>query len=303
MLPTTSETIKKYGLNAKRSLGQNFILDSNLTDKIAKQAITQDGNLSGCQVLEIGGGPGGLTKSILKLNPEKLTVIEQDDRCIAALEEIKTFYPQLEIIKGDALKFDIARYCHPECSEGSHDISSVLINGALPEIIRHTQYDKSKKIKIIANLPYNIATELLFKWMLSLQNVELMILMFQKEVVDRIVAKPNSKAFGRLAVMVNFFCETKKLFDISPSSFTPSPKVTSSLIMIKPRAKPIMDVDFKTLEKVCAAAFSQRRKMIKAGLRSICPDSEAWLKRCDIDPTLRAEQLSLEQFGKLVINF
>ncbi len=265
MLPSTSETIKKYGLNAKRSLGQNFILDSNLTDKIARQA----GDLAGFQVLEIGGGPGGLTKSILKLNPDKLTVIEQDDRCIAALEEIKTFYPQLEIIKGDALKFDI------------------------------TGFAANKKLKIIANLPYNIATELLFKWMFSLQNVELMVLMFQKEVVERIVAKPNTKAFGRLAVMVNFFCETKKLFDISPLSFTPAPKVTSSLVMIKPRAKPIMDVDFKQLEKVCAAAFSQRRKMIKAGLKSICNDSEAWLKRCDIDPTLRAEQLTLEQFGKL----
>jgi len=268
LLPSTSETIKKYGLNAKRSLGQNFILDSNLTDKIARTA----GNLQGFKVLEIGGGPGGLTKSILKLGPQKLTVIEQDDRCIAALEEIKTFYPQLEIIKGDALKFDIAGF-------SSH-----------------------QKIKIIANLPYNIATELLFKWLLSLQNVDLMILMFQKEVVERIVAKPNSKAFGRLAVMVNFFCETKKLFDISPSSFTPSPKVTSSLIMIKPRSRPIMDVNFRDLEKVCAAAFSQRRKMIKAGLRSVCQDSEAWLERCDINPSLRAEQLTLEQFGKLVIN-
>lgn len=266
---STSETIKKYGLNAKRSLGQNFILDSNLTDKIARQA----GDLAGFHVLEIGGGPGGLTKSILKLNPDKLTVVEQDGRCIAALEEIKTFYPQLEIIKGDALKFDIAAF------------------------------SADKKLKIIANLPYNIATELLFKWMFSLQNVELMILMFQKEVVERIVAKPNTKAFGRLAVMVNFFCETKKLFDISPSSFTPAPKVTSSLVMIKPRAKPIMDVEFKELEKVCAAAFSQRRKMIKAGLKSICQDSEAWLKRSDIDPSLRAEQLTLEQFGKLTSFF
>ncbi len=270
MLPSTSETIKKYGLGAKRSLGQNFILDSNLTDKIAKQAISHSiYDLQGCNVLEIGGGPGGLTKSILKLNPKKLTVIEQDDRCIAALEEIKTFYPQLEIIKGDALKFDIA------------------------------SFTSDNKTKIIANLPYNIATELLFKWLFSLKNVELMILMFQKEVVERIAAKPNSKSFGRLAVMVNFFCETKKLFDISASSFTPSPKVTSSLISIKPREKPIMEVDFKTLEKVCAAAFSQRRKMIKAGLKSICADSESWLKSCDIDPSLRAEQLTLGQFGNL----
>ncbi len=289
---STSETIKKYGLNAKRSLGQNFILDSNLTDKIARQA----GDLNGFQVLEIGGGPGGLTKSILKLNPDKLTVIEQDDRCIAALEEIKTFYPQLEIIKGDALKFDIATFSSVALG-ATKDISSI------PKILNCSLDCKPKKLKIIANLPYNIATELLFKWMFSLQNVELMILMFQKEVVERIVAKPNTKAFGRLAVMINFFCETKKLFDISPSSFTPAPKVTSSLVMIKPRAKPIMDVDFKDLEKVCAAAFSQRRKMIKAGLRSICQDSEAWLKRCDIDPSLRAEQLTLEQFGKLTSFF
>ena len=269
---STSETIKKYGLNAKKSLGQNFILDSNLTDKIARQALGNDQDLQNSHVLEIGGGPGGLTKSILKLNPKTLTVIEQDDRCIAALEEIKNFYPnQLKIIKGDALKLDIGIFC------------------------------ADKKIKIIANLPYNIATELLFKWMKNCPDIELMILMFQKEVVDRIVAKTGSKAFGRLAVMVNFFCDTKKLFDISPKSFTPSPKVTSSLIIIKPKSKPIFDVNFKELEKVCAAAFSQRRKMLKSSLKSFCPDAENWLKKCDIDPNLRAEQLTLEQFGKLAI--
>lgn len=274
MLPTTSETIKKYGLDAKKSLGQNFILDSNLTNKIARQALEGKENLEDFEVLEIGGGPGGLTKSILKLNPKKLTVIEQDERCIAALEEIKTFYPsQLEIIKGDAMKFDLS------------------------------SLNASSKVKIIANLPYNIATELLIRWISNPQNIELMVLMFQKEVVDRIVAKPNSKAFGRLAVMSNFFCETKKLFDISPSAFTPPPKVTSSLAMIKPREKPLMNVDFKTLEKVVAAAFSQRRKMIKTGLKSISKNSEEWLKNSEIDSSLRAEQLSLEQFGKLTMNY
>ncbi|MCE3255701.1 MAG: rRNA ((1518)-N(6)/adenine(1519)-N(6))-dimethyltransferase [Rickettsiaceae bacterium] len=267
---STSETIKKYGLNAKRSLGQNFILDANLTDKIARQA----GDLQNFHVLEIGGGPGGLTRSILKLNPKKLTVIEQDDRCIAALEELKAFYPnQLEIIKGDALKFNVAEFC------------------------------AGKKIKIIANLPYNIATELLFRWIKNCQNIELMILMFQKEVVDRITAKTGSKAFGRLAVMANFFCDTKKLFDISPKSFTPSPKVTSSLVMISPKAKPVADIEFGKLEKVCAAAFSQRRKMLKSSLKSFYPDAENWLKRCEIDANLRAEQLTLEQFGKLVSNY
>lgn len=270
MLPTTSEIIKKYGLDAKRSLGQNFILDSNLTDKIAKQA----GELRGFQVLEIGAGPGGLTKSILKQNPQELIVIEQDQRCIAALEEIKSFYPeQLKIIQGDALKFDI---------------NSVPTN---------------QKLKIIANLPYNIATELLFKWLKDWQKIDSMVLMFQKEVVERIVAKPGSKEFGRLGVMVNFFCETKKLFDINPSAFTPAPKVTSSLVLIKPRTQPIMNVELKILEKVVAAAFSQRRKMIKAGLGSISNNVEEWLNRSDISSSLRAEQLNLEQFGKLVLNY
>ncbi|MFT6258910.1 MAG: 16S rRNA (adenine1518-N6/adenine1519-N6)-dimethyltransferase [Rickettsiales bacterium] len=292
-LPTTSETIKKHGLDAKKSLGQNFILDSNLTNKIARQALEKLESLEGFEVLEIGGGPGGLTKSILKLNPKKLTVIEQDKRCISALEEIQSFYPnQLEIIQGDALKFDIASFAK-NISHGKQDASQIDESQTLNKEI------SGKKIKIIANLPYNVATELLFKWLLKIENVDLMILMFQKEVVERIVAKTNSRAFGRLAVMVNFFCTTKKLFDISPSSFTPSPKVTSSLVMIKPREKPIMDVDFKKLEKVVAGAFSQRRKMIKSSLRSMNSDSEEWLKRCGIDPNLRAEQLTLEQFGDL----
>ncbi|MFT7086894.1 MAG: 16S rRNA (adenine1518-N6/adenine1519-N6)-dimethyltransferase [Rickettsiales bacterium] len=295
MIPTTSETIKKYGLDAKKSLGQNFILDANLTDKIARKALEKEESLEGLEILEIGGGPGGLTKSILKLNPKKLTVIEQDDRCIAALEEIQTFYPdQLEIIKGDALKFDIASFCAGR--------ENAPLGSALDKSNPTANPLNRGKVRIIANLPYNIATELLFKWLLHLDNIELMVLMFQKEVVERIVAKPSTRAFGRLAVMVNFFCVTKKLFDISASSFTPSPKVTSSLILIKPRPKPIMEVDFKKLEKVVAAAFSQRRKMIKAGLRSVTPNSEEWLEKSGIAPSMRAEQLTLEQFGNLVLN-
>jgi 16S rRNA (adenine1518-N6/adenine1519-N6)-dimethyltransferase len=268
VLPTTSQAIKKYGLDAKKSLGQNFILDSNLTDKIARQA----GSLEGFEILEIGGGPGGLTKSILKLNPKKLTVIEQDERCIAALEEIQTFYPdQLEIINGDALKFNIK------------------------------EHFGDKKIKIIANLPYNIASVLLFKWLENIENIELMVLMFQKEVVQRIVAKTGDRHYGRMAVMVNFLCKSKRLFDISASSFTPAPKVTSSLALITPRENKLMDVDLKKLEKITAAAFSQRRKKVKAGLKSLVGNSEEFLNECGIDSNLRAEQLSLEQFGKLAL--
>jgi 16S rRNA (adenine1518-N6/adenine1519-N6)-dimethyltransferase len=271
-IPSTSDSIRKYGLNAKKSLGQNFILDSNLTDKIARQA----GSLEDYHVLEIGPGPGGLTKSILRQNPKKLTVIEQDDRCVEALQEVQQFYPEkLQIIKGDALKFNI------------------------DELLENPQ----QKIKIIANLPYNIGTKLLFEWLKNRQNIEQMVLLLQKEVVQRIVAQSGDKTFGRLAVMINFFCKTKKLFDIAPSCFVPAPKVTSSLVSIEPLAEPIMDVDFKSLEKICAAAFLQRRKMIKSALKNIYPDTQNWLKKCNINPSLRAEQLKLEDFGRLSLSF
>ncbi len=263
-LLSTSELIKTYGLDAKKSLGQNFILDKNFTDKIARSA----GDLSNCTVIEVGPGPGSLTRSILDAGAKKLIAIEKDSRCLEALKELQEFYgEQLEVVNGDALA---------------------------------TNLPKTKdQIKIISNLPYNIGTVLLFKWLKDLEKISSMTLMLQKEVVDRIVAKPGDKHFGRLAVMVNFLCETKMLFTVNKSVFTPPPKVTSAIVQIIPRAKPLGDVEFSKLEKVVAAAFNQRRKMIRSSLGSVFKNTEEILTECQIRPDLRAENLTIEEFCRI----
>ncbi len=272
MLPTTSELIKKYGLDAQKSLGQNFILDKNFTDKIVRSC----GNLSGVEVLEIGPGPGSLTRSILDANPKKLIVIEKDKRCIAALEELKNFYgARLEIIEGDAV----------EINE-----SNIFFDSSLTPSL--------DKFKIIANLPYNIGTQLIFKWLKISNKISSMHLMLQKEVVERIVAKPSNDHYGRLAVMINFLCETKKVFEVNRSVFTPPPKVTSAIVEIIPRQKPLFDVEFSKLEKVAALAFNQRRKMIKSSLKPIA-NIEEILEKLNIDSKLRAENLTIEQFCQI----
>jgi 16S rRNA (adenine1518-N6/adenine1519-N6)-dimethyltransferase len=266
-LCSTSELIKKYDLNAKKSLGQNFILDKNFTDKIARCA----GDLSGFEVLEIGPGPGSLTRSILDAGVKKLVVIEKDQRFLLALHELKNFYGnRLEIIEGDALEVD----------------ESLI-------------FAKEKKFKIIANLPYNIGTALVFKWLKIAPKIESMHLMLQKEVVQRITAKTGEGNYGRLAVMINFLCHSKMVFQVSSSVFTPPPKVTSAIVEIIPRQKPLADVDFKKLEKVVAAAFSQRRKMLRSSLKSVFKNPEEVLKNCQIKPDLRAENLSIEEFCML----
>lgn len=263
-LPSTSELIKKYGLDAKKSLGQNFILDKNFTDKIARAA----GDLSNFTVLEIGPGPGSLTRSILDAGAKKLIAVEKDQRCLQALEELRNFYgSRLEIIEGDALEIDETK----------------ILSG-------------ENKFKIIANLPYNIGTVLLFKWLKIAPQISSMHLMLQKEVAQRIVAKTGENHYGRLAVMVNFLCHTKIVFNVSPSVFTPPPKVTSAIIEIIPRTKPLVDVEFTKLEKVVAASFNQRRKMIKSSLKSIFPNAEEVLKNSGINPELRAENLTIEEF-------
>lgn len=282
MLPTTSELIKKYGLDAKKSLGQNFILDKNFTDKIARAA----GDLTNSEVLEIGPGPGSLTRSILDAGAKKLTVIEKDARCLEALNELKNFYGErLKIIEADALTYDPL------------SLFELRRTGLrlTPNACRLT----SQKFKIIANLPYNIGTVLLFKWLKISDKIESMHLMLQKEVVQRIVARPSENHYGRLAVMVNFLCETKMLFSVSPTVFTPQPKVTSAIVQIIPRAKPLANVEFEKLEKVVAAAFNQRRKMLRSSLKSIFENPEEVLKEVGIRPELRAENLTIEEFCKL----
>ena len=264
-LISTRDLAKKYNLLAKKSLGQNFLFDHKITDKIAKAS----GEIEGRNIIEIGPGTGGLTRSILQHNPKKLIVIEQDKRIIPLLEEIQNHYPNLEIIEGDALKIDL-QPLYPSCN-----------------------------FKIIANLPYNIGTQLVFKWIKCRQYIDSMTLLLQKEVVERIVAKSGTKKYGRLAVMINFFCNSKALFDIAAGSFVPAPKVTSTLIQITPREAPISEVDFKKLERVVAAAFSQRRKMLRSSLKCLGINTEKLLKECNIDSSLRAEQLNLEDFAKI----
>ena len=266
-LPSTHDLAKKYNLFAKKSLGQNFLFDYKITDKI----VLNSGEIVGKNILEIGPGPAGLTKSILQSNPKKLIVIEQDCRIIPLLEEVQTYYPNnFEIIHGDALKIDISKIFGDE------------------------------KFKISANLPYNIGTVLVFQWLEKCEKIESMTLLLQKEVVQRIISKPNSKNYGRLAVMINSFCNTKSLFDIAPGSFVPAPKVTSSLVNIIPKPT---NIDFNILSKICAVAFNQRRKMLRSSLKSLNIDVENWLKKSNIKPDLRAEQLSLEDFSNLVKNF
>jgi 16S rRNA (adenine1518-N6/adenine1519-N6)-dimethyltransferase len=267
-LPPLREVIARHGLAAKKALGQNFLFDLNLTRRIAWAA----GPFAGVTVIEVGPGPGGLTRALLMEGAERLVVIERDARAIAALEEISAAWPgRLTIIAGDALDADYA----------------ALAGGGLA--------------KIVANLPYNIATPLLTGWLTGPWPpfFASLTLMFQKEVAERIVAKPGGKEFGRLSVLSQHLCEVKKLFDVNRSAFTPPPKVTSSIVQLVPKTVPQSACRLATLERVTASAFGQRRKMLRASLRAILPDPEPLLAELGIDPQLRAEQLPVEAFARL----
>lgn len=268
-LPPLREVIARHGLAAKKALGQNFLFDLNLTRRIARAA----GPLEGFTVIEIGPGPGGLTRALLMEGATNVIAIERDDRALAALAEISAAYPgKLTVIPGDALQTDYAR----------------LAAGT--------------PTKIVANLPYNIATPLLIGWIGSGEwppFYESLTLMFQKEVAERIVAKSGGKEFGRLSVLCQHRATAKKLFDVNRSAFTPPPKVTSSIVQLMPKAKPEPECRLEVLERVTAAAFGQRRKMLRASLRSLLPEPEALLGELGIDPELRAEQLPVEAFARL----
>ncbi|AJY46641.1 16S rRNA (adenine(1518)-N(6)/adenine(1519)-N(6))-dimethyltransferase RsmA [Martelella endophytica] len=265
-LPPLRDVLAAHELNAKKALGQNFLLDLNLTQKIARNA----GSLEGAHVIEVGPGPGGLTRAILSLGAARLTVIERDERCLPALREIGERYPgRLEIIEGDALKVDFA-----------------TLAGDAP-------------VKIIANLPYNVGTQLLVNWLLPGSwppYWQSLTLMFQKEVAQRIVAGPGDGHYGRLGVLAGWRTEARIAFDVPPQAFTPPPKVTSSVVHLTPREAPLA-VAAEALERVTQAAFGQRRKMLRQSVKSL--GGEALLERAGIDPTRRAETLSVAEFCAL----
>lgn len=268
-LPPLREIIRAHDLRAEKSLGQNFLLDLNLTGKIARAAKFMDG----AHVFEIGPGPGGLTRAILQAGAQKLIAVEYDPRAIAALESLKTASAgRLMIVQQDAL------HAHLPALGAAH--------GMMPPYI------------IAANLPYNIATPLLTGWMGEVRENPALyrefVLMFQKEVAQRIVAAPSTKAYGRLSVLCQWLCECKIAFDVPAAAFTPPPKVTSSIVRLVPRAQTYA-ADFAVMEKLTAAAFGQRRKMIRGSLKAYMHVVEA----CGIDPTARAEDIVVEDYAAM----
>jgi len=267
-LPPLREVIAAHQLSARKSLGQNFLLDLNLTAKIARQA----GDLSGCDVLEIGPGPGGLTRGLLSEGARRVLAIEKDQRCMPALEQIAQAYPgQLKIMNGDALEIDPLAHLTPP-------------------------------IRIAANLPYNVGTELLVRWLTPKEWPpfwQSLTLMFQREVAERIVAQPGSKAYGRLALLAQWRADATIALSLPPGAFTPPPKVSSAVVHLTALEKPRFEADAATLSRVVAAAFNQRRKMLRASLKGAAPNIEDHLNAAGIPPTERAEQVSLEAFCAL----
>ena len=265
-LPPLREVIAAHGLSAKKSLGQNFLFDLNLTRKIARAAGANEGGT----FYEVGPGPGGLTRALLSEGADKVIAVERDVRCLPALEEIARTWPgKLEVISADALELDEA---------------AILPKGT----------------RIAANLPYNVGTALLIKWLTAEQWPPLwasLSLMFQKEVAQRITAQPGGEHYGRLSVLAQWRCTAKILFDVNRGAFVPPPSVTSAIVRLEPRAQPLAPAKLNDLEKVTAAAFGQRRKMLRQSLKPL--GGEALLEKAGIDPTERPEDLRIEQFAAL----
>ena len=264
-LPPLKDVISKYQLRAKKSLGQNFLLDLNLTSKIARYA----GNLDQFDILEIGPGPGGLTRSLLHEGARKVVAIEKDNRCIEALEEIQATFPgRLKLLQGDALSTNASEHL-------------------------------ADPVRIIANLPYNIGTELLVRWLTSKtwpSFWQSMTLMFQKEVANRIVASPGSKAYGRLSVMSQWRCDTKIAFNVPATAFTPPPKVESALVHFEALKEPKFPAEVEVLEFVVSKAFNQRRKMLRGALKGYFQNVEEGLLSIGVLPTKRAEDITVQEY-------
>ncbi|GGB43074.1 ribosomal RNA small subunit methyltransferase A [Roseibium aquae] len=271
-LPPLREVISQHGLDARKSLGQNFLLDLNLTSRIARTA----GALEDHTILEVGPGPGGLTRALLAAGAGHVVAIEKDSRCLPALAQIAAHYPgRLTVIEGDALKLD-----------------PVALIGKTP-------------VKIVANLPYNVGTQLLLNWLTPADWPPFwtsVTLLFQKEVGERIVAQPGSKAYGRLGVLAGWRCTGGMMFDIGPQAFIPPPKVTSTVVQLTPRDAPL-PCDLSALAKITAAAFGQRRKMLRASLKTLGVSSEPLIEAAGLDPTARAEEIDIAGFVRLANAF
>ena len=270
-LPPLRDVVESFDLQAKRTLGQNFLFDLNLTRKIARAA----GPLDGVTVIEIGPGPGGLTRALLMEGASRVIAVERDPRCLPALAQIQSAYPgRLTFIEGDALATDLAQL-------------TAGIDG--PK-------------RICANLPYNIGTALLVQWLEAEvwpPWFDRLTLMFQREVAERIVATPQQRVdYGRLAILCNWRCQTRILFDVPPSAFTPPPKVTSSVVELIPRADPL-PCNGRILSQVTQAAFGQRRKMLRQSLKGLGVDASLLLEAAQITPTLRAEEIQVADFVRL----
>ena len=264
-LPPLKDVISRHQLRAKKSLGQHFLLDLNLTSKIARYA----GNLDQFDILEIGPGPGGLTRSLLNEGARKVVAIEKDSRCIEALEEIQATFPgRLKLLQGDALSTNASEHL-------------------------------ADPVRIIANLPYNIGTELLVRWLTSKtwpSFWQSMTLMFQKEVANRIVASPGSKAYGRLSVMSQWRCDTKIAFNVPATAFTPPPKVESTLVHFEALKEPKFPAEVEVLEFVVSKAFNQRRKMLRGALKGYFQNVEEGLVSIGVLPTKRAEDITVQEY-------
>ena len=267
-LPPLREVIATHELVAKKQLGQNFLLDLNLTAKIARQA----GDLSGCDVLEVGPGPGGLTRGLLAEGARRVLAVEKDARCLPALAEVAAAYPgRLEVINADALEIDVLAHLTPP-------------------------------VRIVSNLPYNVGTELLIRWLTPAvwpPFWDSLTLMFQKEVAERIVAKPKSDHYGRLALLSQWRCDARIVMHLPPEAFTPAPKVHSAVVHLTRLAEPRYPADGAVLGRITAMAFNQRRKMLRSSLKGLGPDVEENLVAAGIPPTARAEEISLEAFCAL----